>query len=509
MPDFVFPASSLDDRQRLLGLLGDFWRRFFTEPEQVASLQYARAQEEKQTQQDYQELVDALSRLTVPLYHLDHWYQLKVRQSEIGNQPIRYGDGFVYGNQPDTGILYKYGDEVGYQSYLISVPEELLHVPLIFNRLTAPSLTLVHGVDFELPEPGRLRLNFDPFADARLPATAVYDGSEVVDQEITLWLYRSHWERDYIYNHFGYLVGSRKPSSSEYREFVNTLLDAMVQGTTQQHLDRFFAALTGNPVAVGGETVEAVAADRNYRLVITDQRVYRLPLGATVIVAAGDELSAGQQLSDTVTFYDFSRGETPDDLLMLHLDTGFLKAGFAAGLSFENRDVPLVVEEDVDGKTKVSFEIQGFPTDVEDFFTQLHERAAELGTATLAELLDVRGPDQETQPTAASLPATINPLTFLIENVLRYHVAAVRIKAEGTHSADFSLFDAKVLRRLIPPWQALILLLDVDAGSEDFTPDSYDEDGELVLAGEPIDEDFGPADYDEDVIVYLTECYCG
>jgi hypothetical protein len=46
--------------------------------------------------------------------------------------------------------------------------------------------------------------------------------------------------------------------------------------------------------------------------------------------------------------------------------------GFFGGLVFENKDVPVTVEEDVDGYTKVSWSLGGFSLDVEKFWEDVH-----------------------------------------------------------------------------------------------------------------------------------------
>jgi hypothetical protein len=514
----TFPANTLDDRDALLALLGSFWARLYGGRDLLRSILFARAQEERQTQQDYAEMVQALSRFTTPVYHRDNWYQLTILQSEMNSQPARYGEGYVYGNQPD-GELVRYGQPVSRRDYVVPVPEELRQVLLITDRVTSPSVSMFVGVDFVL-ESGRIRFAENPFENENLVQEPVYTGSEVTDWSISVWLNQSDWDWRYLYRHFGYLLGYEKRSSLSYRDFINAVLDGWVEGTSRRHLEAIFAAILGSPVAAGDETVEQVLTDRNHLLVISDKTVYAFAKSATAVVAVGDTLTAGQQLTDTVTFYEFTRGETID-LSQLTLDTQFLLPGYASGLSFPNEEVPLVVEEDVDGKTKVSFQIGGMPTDVDQFFDQLHSRAAELGQSTLAELLDVRGDGQTQQPTAASLPATINPCQFLINNVLRYNFAAVRLKlsADTAQAAqDLQLLDARVLRRLIPPWQALLVLIELDAGGEsstltDSVADGFgsEVDAESLTAAEDtlLTSSDLTAFIEEDVQIYYVPCPCG
>lgn len=515
MADYRFPASTLDDRHKLLARIGGFWSRTYTGNDVVASILFARAQEEKQTKRDFQETVACLSRRNVPTYHQDAWYQLRVFESEAIGEPLRYGAGAVYGEQPGTNVVYTYGGSLNAKTFKVALPDGLRFIPVITNRITQPSMTLVYGVDFVI-EDGYLIINQNLFENENLIVQPVYTDDQVTDRAIALWVFESLWDWDYMYNHFGYLIGGPKPSSDNYSDFVNAVIDALVSGTAHSQIEAVFAAVTGNPTAKEAETVELVTSDRNHLVVVTDKNAYKFPKSATAIVAAGDELLPGDQMTDTVTFYSFTNGTVSEDIQSLHLDTGFLVSGFAGGLTFDNKDVDLVVEEAEDGKTKVSFELGGYPADVDSFFDQMHERASELGKPTLAELLDVRGPDQTTQPAAASLPATINPCEFLVANVLRFHCAAVKIKTTSATATDLRLIDAKVLRKLIPPWQSLLILFELEFDTDvtnfgDFEDGDagYDETATMLNAGEPIDDSVTPSVLtSEDVTMTYIECLC-
>lgn len=67
----------------------------------------------------------------------------------------------------------------------------------------------------------------------------------------------------------------------------------------------------------------------------------------------------------------------------------------------------------------------------------------------LAHLLD-RRPNGPGEP-LAHLPATINPLEFLIANVLRNNAYLVRIKASSLRRRKLGLYNMRHLRRLLPP----------------------------------------------------------
>lgn len=216
-------------------------------------------------------------------------------------------------------------------------------------------------------------------------------------------------------------------------------------------------------------------------------------------------------------------------LTALALDNGFLSTCFYGDLVFENKIVPLVVDTNhPSGYTFVKFDLGGFPADVERFFDELHMRgvdAAETvkescfynpieyaaleafpdrgllgrvyravdtgwlyrwvpsidsppGTyeqivrvppdrklGTLAHMLDKRRqPDGE--PNESHLPATINPLRFLIENVLRNNVFIVRIDVPALGQNRLGLYNVRHLRQVIPPQTAMIVIFELAAKTD-------------------------------------------
>lgn len=81
---------------------------------------------------------------------------------------------------------------------------------------------------------------------------------------------------------------------------------------------------------------------------------------------------------------------------------------------------------------------------------------------TLAHLLDKRArPDGE--PTADNLPKTINPLQFIVANVLRNNVFLVQINVRALGQNRLGLYNIRHLRQLLPPQAAMIVIFDLRA----------------------------------------------
>jgi hypothetical protein len=507
MATYTYPSNDLEKARTLLGLLGSHWVNVYQGNSVVQGYAFARAQEEIQSYQDLLETIASISRIEVPIYHTDNWYLLTLRESDLNSQLLQYGGGAVYGVQPD-GSTYHYGtanpNALG-QGYKFPIPEDLKDARLIFNRLTEPSLSLVKGIDFVL-DADSITFSSNPFVSELVPKRDVYTGTEVTDREAGLWIFRGQFDWDHVYTHFGYVLSLKLASSSDYRDLINAILDSFVEGTAEKHIQLGIAAITSTPIVVEPtETVELVQEDDDHLVIATDANVYKFPTTADAIVEPGDVLSAGDQLVDTVTFYNLNGGDVPSDLFAVHLGLGYLPGGFIDGLTFQNTTVPLEVDVSTD-KTRVSFEIGGLPTDVDLFWDMVHERGVLDGT-TLANLLDLRD-DPTTEPLAGSLPATINPLQFLIENVLRYNAYIVRIRVSKT-DGTIPLGTTRLFRKVVPPWTAMIVLLELDAeddpvimdgdtGAGDETTPGYDESVSTFTGATPITETVDPA-------VYITE----
>lgn len=229
------------------------------------------------------------------------------------------------------------------------------------------------------------------------------------------------------------------------------------------------------------------------------------------------------------------------DLMALALDNNFLSTCFYGDLVFENKVVPLIVDADhPTGYTYLRFELGGFPADVQRFFDELHERGVQLaqtddiacfrqpneyatyvelpekGNAgqiyktiddnryyrwladgryeqiiqvppfkklgTLAHLLDKRN-DPSGEPTAANLPTHINPLRFLVENVLRNNVFVVRINVSALGQNRLGLYNIRHLRHVLPPQTAMIVVFELTLKEDRINAEKYVFDGVDTFKG--------------------------
>lgn len=482
---YHFPETIYDQAQSLLATLGSWWADDYAGRDQVLALVQGKAQVESQTMLDLMELIASLSRFTVPIYHTDNWYPLYLRASQRNSADVMitlYDEGRIY----DDGVLYDVPKTAAHHAF--PKPADLVEAPLILNRFTDPTLSQTENVDYVLTEKTITFLK-NPFDDPRIAKRAIYQDGAHVDTEAILWVFRGKFDWDTVYKQFAYVVGMRLKSSEGYRNLTNAVYDAMVGGTTKTAILQAFSSITGVPVVrEARETVVDIVESADNLLIITDIHVYKFHPSAVPVVAIGQQLSRGQALTDAVRVYELNTGHTPEDLHALALGRGFLATCYYADLVFENKDVSLVVDTaDPSGYTKVSWELGGFPLDVQQFFDDMHARgvaeadrptepcAAAPGKrrGTLAHLLDSRDV-RVGEPTATNLPKTINPLRFLISNVLRNNACIIRIKAVAIGSGT-GWQSMRLLQKIVPPHTAMIVTVDLTAPADSVTVDGISE----------------------------------
>lgn len=455
---FTFPTDDLDNPQKVLFQLGSWWGNYYGGRGLLLDRMGARTDRERQAHIEAQELFGSISRLTVPVHHVENYWALELLQSQTNDNDaamLRY-DGSplgVFDGSP------KYFFDVPLQNDFVFEIPPLADCWLITNRITEPSVVLHKNVDYLLDAPlNALVFRQDPFANPLIPQEPVYQDGVIVDYRIVLWLVRARFDREHIHTHFGHVLSYEDESSLAYRDAVNAAFDAIVDATALAHVEKLVSLMAGIPLTVEtGEVVEDIVEDGQHKLVLTDKQVYKFPRTATVTVAKGDTLREGQSLVDDYELWEFRTGEVSDNVAALVIGRGILGNGFFGDLVFENTDVPLEVTGDT-GQERVEFEIKGHPLDVELFWDTVHANRLVYGQG-FYDLLRVQG----------QLPATINPMEFIVENILRNNAFAIRISVAGFGAEALGLKPAKLLRRIVPPHTTLLLIVELPGMSDSAT----------------------------------------
>jgi hypothetical protein len=509
---FIYPSSDLDRSRALLSVLGSFWSRTYTASDQVRSYADGTAMLAAQSYRNLLEVVACLSRFDIPLYHTEMWTPLVLRKSQRNSAQTNVARFDRVAATFESGLVFD--SAATQQFYAFPKPTNMVSAGQILNRLIYPTLALAENVDYVFDdERGAIVFTNDPFDSPHALKRGIYNNADLIDEEIVLWAFQAQYDYDYLFNQFAYALGLRLKTSQGYKDLMNAIFSGLVNGgATAADLDLAFSAICGVPVAMeSGEVVEAAVRDAAGTIIATDRYIYRFSEDATPVVAVGDTLRAGARLTDALEIRELTDGELPNTLAALVFDSGYLAACFHGDLIFENKDVPLEVNSaHASGYTYVKFGLGGFPADVEQFFDELHARGIaaaeqlpdpcvrrEKKQGTLAHLLDSRAqPDGE--PTANYLPATINPLKFIVANILRNNVFLVRIKAAALGQNRLGLYNIRHLRQLIPPHAAMIVIYEIGGISDSLAGAENLVEGVTTFTGMAPQNDAVPVEYMQD-----------
>lgn len=476
---YIYPKSDLDKPEVLSELMGSFWSGTYEGSHDVESFLASRAKLDAQASQNLLEAKDVTSRLNISPFHTELWYPLVLKESEMNLDDFsipKYGEGYVYGPQPETEITILYGEPMQRDVFAFPCPANLKEAPLAVNRTDAPTISWQYGLDLII-EDNWLKLRKNPFEEADISVRQIIEGDSVVDREVVLWLFRSKWDKDYIWEHYGYVIGYKLDSSEPYKRLVNAVFDAIVEGNSIDAVANLVAAITDVPLALEEETVEKILSTSKALVVITDKNAYRHNPDSTSTVNEGDVLHKGQFLCMAGELFSPAHDTKPEWLAAISLDEALTDQVYRGGLLFVDDDLPVEVSTEA-GRTRVELTVKGFPRSVNAFWDEVHDRGVADGT-TLANLLDLRA-DPVDDPTAASLPETQNPLEFLLENILRNNALIVTIRPPefGENQLPFTAFS--LLRRILPPQKTVILIVQLES-NEDSVPQIGEESLEPTI----------------------------
>jgi hypothetical protein len=423
----LYPADQVDDLQQLKNMLGTFWPLMFNDQSGLDAWVAALSASSRQAAMDLTEMREAISRATVPLRRTERWFPFTwtVQQLVPLVELHQYLDlsEFTFS---DNSLLFGVGVDQG----MVCLPVATsFDVVLLAEQITQPGRWLIRGLDF-----------------FQLPGWLVFRESPLIGDQFTWFGFYVQEDKQRLQQQFGYALPLSLPSTDTARRFLNAIMDAYVRGASISSFARAWYALTDTPYTETTETVEEVTVDVHGRLIITDREAYRVPDTADIVVNVGDRLRPLTPLTASCRIYDLGHGELPD-YFGLTLGRGFLPIGLRE-LTFDNRDVPLVVET-VDGYTKVSFELGGFPEDVTAFWELTHQQGVQSGN-TLAHSLDVRD-NPSGEPVADNLPATVNPYALLCTGIMRNHLYLVSVRPIQQGPQRLPMLWSILLSQVIPP----------------------------------------------------------
>jgi len=511
----TFPATGYTNNGVLFTSLGTFWTRIFTDKEAIRGLTLGQSEE---LIQRYYEFVDAVASLSVkdiPELHKERWTPIKIRKSALRRVPLRFlpaedPDHAVFGPQPlpqddtERNNLYHYGETFQFgrgkrpaeDQYFVDIDPTIKQLPLLVNRIVAPSQTLVSGTDFWL-ENGKLYFNRNPF---NLPETMRYlvfdeDGKQltytppqelytytpaataefdtqlnqstgvVEEEELVLWAYHAAYDIDTLHNSFGYIFQFKDPDPKTYKLILEKTVNFFVEGPTVQA----FTAMAG--AFVGVQTVEdkvetlldAYTVD-DIRYVITDKRVYTADSFYafsndvynydTSAVKVGAKLASGTTLFDAVQYFDklVAPSWWLTQLSRLSLPPYLFLGSYAGVMVFENltgNDRPtLETILPSPGVVAFPFPTQVLEEDKERFNTYLSEPSRYPKVAALLTAY------------ADANDGRINPLDFIFKYFMETNTAMIKLKFKTLEQAAKFMKFFRVVKDCLPKYLYLLFFFD-------------------------------------------------
>lgn len=504
-----FPTTDYDSPTKSLALAGGLWSDYYGGSATVRDYLGVAAKVDRQILTDAEETIQCLARRTVPVLHRERsrrWIIYATDAARSDAVYLRYDDARVTAVHDDR--QYAYDVPAFAQMAAFPAPPAVL-VPLIASVPIRTGALLVAGLDYSLDR-GQLLFLQNPFRDARFTPYAVLDDQgEIVDQAIDLWLLESREDRRFLDQHLGFLFDLEHASTEAYRDYLNSLLDAAATGSSFQTLRQALAALSGVPFAAAAETVEALLSEGDWIYCVTPQHSYRLPASADLLVEVGTVLMPGAPLCDSAQLNPLQMRSFPAEIPGIELSAALLDPTLGGvGLYALNQALPVTVAKR-EGVTELRFPLGGPAAAVEAFWDAVHLRGVAAGQ-TLAQLLDQRA-DPQGEPTAASLPATINPCEFLIHELLYANTILVRLTLNALAPDGMGPRHLGRLRDFLAPWWQLLVQLEVTAGTLSITGDASTVAGTVTVEpGTPlVDMEVDGAALVASAVTWVDPTSCG
>lgn len=412
-----------------------FWTDVYAGRDVVAALLRGVAAAGQLTEDAVAGLANAVAPATADPLRRWRWLPLPLAAADRRPAPpIDYGSGAVFGPQPGTGDVYRFGAPTdGAVSY--PLPAGVVTAAAVTDRVAAPTRVWAVGVDCKAAG-GRVVFPADPLAGAAAG---------------TLWLADAAVEATDLSRRFGTVLGLGLPSTAGGRAAAVAGYAVAAEGASDLGLRALLGAVAGVPcVAADGEVVAAVLTDVDATRVVTDAAVYLYRAGAVPTVAAGDTLAAGDWPVAGVGLY--AAAALPSALVPdVALDPGL--TGLADTVTVPNRSVALTVTV-ADGHLRVEWPMGGAGATVTAFFAAAHAAGVAAGK-TVGDTYDRRATPDGPLPTV--VPPADNPFARLAaQGVLDGARFFVLSAAVGDTAAVAAALPA--VRDLLPPHVRVIVV---------------------------------------------------
>jgi len=406
---------------------GTFYHTYYDDASRVFTLFDSMSWANQLVLDDALDAAKLFVRTLIPPMHRERFMPIRVYEREYsegrkkilayGQDGIRYGDGYYYGHPAAT------------ITGAVELPKDVIDVDLCCEMPVDPNIVLLKSEHFFV-QGGCLFFSPDLFE--------ILPVAKETDQErsVLLYLRGVSVDRKYMQDRLGVVTQAVGPSTQEYVDFCNLVMDCIQEGTGWHRLTRLICKLYDVPCTSDTETVEYTGVTEHARWLATDRAVYTAPHAATFLVSPGDTVQAGTILTDAIRVI---RGRDFPDRLPLVLERRFLGADYSAGLVFPNEEMPVTI---MPGFRYPTFPIIGRDEDVRLFWGLFYARADNPAILSHA----ANGP-------------TINPAKFLYDNVLYPKTQFYFVDLGKTGPNRLPSVNTGLLRGLLPPGVLFSLLV--------------------------------------------------
>ncbi len=203
--------------------------------------------------------------------------------------------------------LFSPADAVdGLTGTIFKLPEKTTRMDFMMNRPMLPSISLSHGVHFEINEEGTEVSFYKPLAELGFPQRVTSEGKT----QFAIWGSNVCVDENIIYSQFGRAVGmSPDRTIGNYKNFIQGLYFLYSHGPVINYLQAGVNLAIGVPTVRANEKVMSVLQNpiNGHWEILTATNFYDIPYGFQPDIAEGDELTEGMQLVNWIDVRDYQK----------------------------------------------------------------------------------------------------------------------------------------------------------------------------------------------------------
>ena len=332
-------------------VMGSFWTQIWTDQKFLDSLTKGYAQDMTQLSLMPPAMYNWTGRKTVDTEKARRWQCFDFLQSELVSEKVKVGS-FTVGDGTRIGAAA--GMPASW-----SVPAPAESAMFLVDDPANPTIVWTKWQDFYIAG-GRLYFYANPF-EAGFPCTMILGPDGNPDVVCKAWLVYSEVPTTYLKDFFTAYLELTFPSSKYYRDLFNSIWDLLVEGGTVYNTNTFLARVADADICRADGIVTETWSENSREYVLAGSELYSCGSPGKPLVAAGDSITYGQFLFDSVTAKPLDGTVTESELPGLHLGPHMIGAEYAGGILLSNADCDARLEFVSTDGTAITYDTEGHP----------------------------------------------------------------------------------------------------------------------------------------------------